>query len=103
MMASPLVRTMCARHEFAIWCSCHALMTEDDARTGPMLSPAARWWNGLSAAEQEKHLAPLAPIRAAMIAEGSPEALATLTFHERVRILHAYMWARSRVLAPTTH
>jgi hypothetical protein len=77
-------------------------MTEDVARADALLSPAARWWNSLSAAERERHLAPLEPIRAAMITEGSPGALATLAFHERVRILHAYMWARSRVLDPRT-
>jgi len=64
-----------------------------DGATPPYhsLSPATAWWNGLSPAEQQRYLAPLAAYQRAMRADGSPGALATLAYWERVRVLHAYL------------
>lgn len=65
-------------------------MTNETTRAYHTLSPVAAWWSGLSPAEQQRHLAPLAAYQHAMRAVGTPGALATLAYWERVRILHAY-------------
>lgn len=68
-------------------------MTMNDDEIPPYQTPsqATAWWNGLSPAEQQRHLAPLATYQRAMRADGSPGALATLAYWERVRVLHAYL------------